>query len=220
MSGFVKWSDPLINLVNLPVFLIASLVLLLIPGPAVLYITARSLDQGRLAGFISVLGIEVGNFCYVIAAVLGLSALLLSSATVFTAVKYLGAIYLAYLGVQKIFSREQIQPIQKVERQELSRIFSQGVVVAVLNPKTALFFVAFLPQFVDRSKGSISIQMLILGCIFVLMAIVTDNLYSLVAGTIGQWVKSSRPLFSAGKYISGLVYLGLGLFTAFSHTNP
>jgi threonine/homoserine/homoserine lactone efflux protein len=80
--------------------------------------------------------------------------------------------------------------------------------------------VAFLPQFVDRSKGSISIQILILGCIFVLMAIVTDNLYSLVAGPIGQWVKSSRPLFSAGKYISGLVYLGLGLFTAFSHTNP
>jgi threonine/homoserine/homoserine lactone efflux protein len=185
----------------------------------VLYIVARSLDQGRLAGFISVLGIEVGNFCHVIAAVLGLSALLLSSAGAFTVVKYLGAIYLGYLGVQKIFSHKDTQPIQSVEHQQLSSIFSQGVVVAALNPKTALFFVAFLPQFVDRSKGSISIQMFFLGCIFVLMAIITDNLYSLVAGTIGQWVKSSNPLFSAGKYVAGLVYLGLGVFTAFSHTN-
>jgi threonine/homoserine/homoserine lactone efflux protein len=207
----------LITFNNLPVFLTASIVLLLIPGPAVLYIIARSLDQGRLGGFISVLGIEVGNFCLVIAAVLGFAALLLSSAAAFSVVKYLGAIYLGYLGVSKILAADQSRPVQSVERQELRRIFTQGVVVAFLNPKTALFFAAFLPQFVNRTNGAPAIQMLVLGSIFVLMAIVTDSLYSLAAGTLGGWAKSRSSLLSSGRYFSGLVYLGLGFYTAFSH---
>ena len=123
---------------KLPVFLLASLVLLLTPGPAVLYIITRSVDQGRLAGFVSVLSIELGNSFHVIAATLGISALLLSSAVAFTVIKYLGAAYLIYLGLRKLFLREAISPTVQLKPQSLRRIFSQGVIVATLNPKTAL----------------------------------------------------------------------------------
>ncbi|HSD83688.1 MAG TPA: LysE family translocator, partial [Anaerolineae bacterium] len=146
------------NLPNLPVFLLAALILLLTPGPAVLYIVARSLDQGRLAGLVSVLSIEVGNSVHVLAAALGLSALLLSSALAFSVVKYLGAAYLIYLGLRRLLSRDAAQPTATLQRQSLRRIFRQGVVVAVLNPKTALFFLAFLPQFVDPARGSAAAQ--------------------------------------------------------------
>src|SRR5512139_635660 len=134
----------MLNMPNLPVFLVAALILLLTPGPAVLYIVARSLDQGRLAGLVSVLSIEVGNSVHVLAAALGLSALLLSSALAFSVVKYLGAAYLIYLGLRRLLSRDAAQPAAGLQRQSLRRVFRQGVIVAVLNPKTALFFLAFL----------------------------------------------------------------------------
>ena len=199
---------------KLPLFLAASIVLLLTPGPAVLYIVARSLDQGRLAGFISVLSIETGNSFHVIAATLGLSALLLSSALAFTVVKYLGAAYLIYLGLRKLFSRTKAPQVIEVKRQSLRRIFSQGVIVAALNPKTALFFLAFLPQFVDQTRGPVAWQMLALGCMFVLMAIVSDGLYALLAGTAGQWLKGSRYFLRAERYFAGSIYVGLGLTAA------
>jgi threonine/homoserine/homoserine lactone efflux protein len=199
-------------------FLLASAVLLLTPGPAVLYIIARSVDQGRRAGLVSVCSIEVGNFMHVIAATLGLSALLLSSALAFTIVKYLGAAYLIYLGLHKLLAREAIQPTVSSQPQSLRRIFSQGVVVATLNPKTALFFVAFLPQFVDRSHGSIAGQMLVLGCIFVVMALISDSMYALVAGTFGRWLKGARSAWRVGRYVVGSVYIGLGVTAAFADT--
>jgi threonine/homoserine/homoserine lactone efflux protein len=202
------------DLPNLPVFLLAALVLLLTPGPAVLYIVARSLDQGRLAGLVSVLSIEVGNSVHVLAAALGLSAILLSSATAFTIVKYLGAAYLIYLGLRRLLTRDQVHPAASVPRQSLRRIFSQGVLVAILNPKTALFFFAFLPQFVDPTQGSVTVQLLTLGGLFVLMAIVTDSLYALLAGTAGQWLKATRSFALAERYVVGTVYIGLGVTAA------
>lgn len=202
------------GLSNLPLFLLAALILLLTPGPAVLYIVARSMDQGRLAGFVSVLSIEVGNFVHVLAATLGLSAILVSSALAFSIVKYLGAAYLIYLGVRRLLSREPEDQTAGLQRQSLKRIFRQGVLVAVLNPKTALFFFAFLPQFVDPSKGAFAPQLLILGCIFVLMAIVTDGLYALLAGSVGQWLKGSRSFLQMGRYLVGTVYIGLGVMAA------
>jgi len=206
----------MLDLSKLPVFLFASLVLLLTPGPAVLYIIARSLDQGRLAGFVSVLSIEIGNSFHVIAATLGVSALLLSSAVAFTAVKYLGAAYLIYLGLRKLFSGDELQQTAAVKRQSLRRIFSQGVVVATLNPKTALFFLAFLPQFVDRSRGSVAGQMLVLGCVFVMMAIMSDGLYALLAGNVGHWLKGTRSFLWAERYVAGSIYIGLGVTAALS----
>ena len=207
------------NLSNLPVFLLAALILLLTPGPAVLYIIARSMDQGRLAGFVSVLSIEVGNSFHVLAAALGLSAILLSSALAFTVVKYLGAAYLVYLGLRRLFTRDQTREIASFQPQSLKRIFSQGVWVAILNPKTALFFLAFLPQFVDPSTGSVTVQLLTLGGMFVMMAIMTDGMYALLASTAGGWLKRNNSFLRAERYVVGSMYIGLGVTAALTHNS-
>ncbi len=199
---------------HLPLFVLASVVLLLTPGPAVLYIIARSVDQGRRAGLVSVCSIEVGNFIHVIAATLGLSALVLSSALAFTIVKYLGAVYLIYLGLRRLFMREDTRETGYRRPQSLRGIFSQGVVVAALNPKTALFFVAFLPQFVDPSQGAIAGQMLVLGCIFVMLAVISDSMYALLAGTLGHCLRGPRSVARAERYVAGSVYVGLGVMAA------
>jgi len=202
------------NITHLSLFVFASAALIVTPGPAVLYIVARSVDQGRRAGLVSVCAIEVGNFMHVIAATLGLSALSLSSAMAFTIVKYLGAAYLVYLGLCKLFKREAVGAENGRAPQSVRRIFSQGVVVATLNPKTALFFVAFLPQFVDPSQGAIAGQMLFLGCIFVAMAVVSDSMYALLAGTAGKWLRRSGAALLMQRYVVGSVYIGLGLTAA------
>ena len=209
----------MIHLTNLPVFLLAALILLLTPGPAVLYIIARSMDQGRLAGFVSVLSIESGNSVHVLAATLGLSAILMSSALAFSIVKYLGAAYLIYLGIRRLLARDQSHEIARVQRQSLRRIYSQGVLVATLNPKTALFFLAFLPQFVDPSGGSVTLQLLMLGGTFVAMAIVTDSMYAFLASTAGGWLKRNRSFLRADRYLVGSVYIGLGVTAALSHNS-
>ncbi len=204
---------------TLPLFLTTALILLLTPGPAVLYIVTRSIDQGRKAGLVSVLGIEVANFFHITAAALGLSAILLSSALAFNLVKLLGAAYLVYLGVRKLLSHEDVQRSQLGERKSLRRIFSQGVVVNLLNPKTALFYFAFLPQFVDGSRGSVSLQVLLLGLIFVTMATTTDSMYAVLAGTAGQWLKNSFRFWRLQRYVTGTIYIGLGLTAALANTH-
>ncbi len=209
----------MLELSKLPLFFLAAIVLLLTPGPAVLYIVARSVDQGRRAGLVSVLSIEVGNSMHVLAATFGLSALLASSALAFSVVKYLGAAYLIFLGVRKLLSPEAAISSTAVSPQSRRRIFSQGVLVAALNPKTALFFLAFLPQFVDSAHGAIAPQMLTLGGLFVAMAIVSDSLYALTAGTLGNWLKTSRGFWRAERYVVGGVYVGLGLTAALSGSN-
>lgn len=206
------------ELSKLLLFVLAAIILLLTPGPAVLYIVARSLDQGRLAGLVSVLSIEVGNFTHVLAAVFGLSALLLSSALAFSIVKYVGAAYLIYLGLRKLFSRSEAHSVTSAPPQSLRRIFSQGVAVAVFNPKTALFFFAFLPQFVDPARGSITWQMLVLGCVFIVLAIMSDSIYALLAGSLGQWLKRKQAFWRVERYVVGSVYLGLGITAAFADT--
>ena len=139
---------------TLALFAVASLALLVVPGPAVLYIVTRSIDQGRTAGFVSTLGIHVGTLVHIAAASLGLSALVVSSALAFNTIKYLGAAYLIWLGIRKIMGRDDDSGDPQIKTRRLSRIFYQGILVNVLNPKTALFFLAFLPQFVDVSKGA------------------------------------------------------------------
>ena len=202
------------QLTNLPLFVLASAILLLTPGPAVLYIITRSISQGRRAGLVSVCGIEAGNMLHVIAAALGLSALLLSSALAFTIVKDLGAAYLVYLGLRKLLAPGTLQEPSTRQPHGLGRIFSQGVVVAALNPKTALFFLAFLPQFVDTSHGAITEQLLVLGGLFVLLALISDSAYALIAGTTGRWLKGARSAVRAERYVVGSVYIGLGVTAA------
>ncbi len=207
------------DITRLPFFLIAALILLLTPGPAVLYIIARSIDQGRLAGLVSVFSIEVGNFVHVLAATLGLSALVFSTSIGFSLVKYLGAVYLMYLGIRRILSPIEKQVTLSEHNQSLGRTFSQGVLVATLNPKTALFFLAFLPQFVDASRSGIPLQFFTLGSIFVLMAIVTDGAYSLLASTAGTWLKNNPSFWRGERYVAGSIYIGLGLTAAMTGTS-
>lgn len=204
----------MLNLDKLPLFIFAAILLLLTPGPAVLYIIARSVDQGRVAGLVSVLSVEVGNFFHAVAATVGLSALVFSSPTAFNVVKYLGAAYLVYLGVRKLLSQSNNLQGAHMERQSLRRIFSQGVTVAVLNPKTALFFLAFLPQFVEPAKGQVGMQFFTLGCMFVGMAMISDSMYALLASSAGEWLKSRSGVWSAERYVVGLIYIGLGITAA------
>lgn len=199
---------------QLTLFMGAALVLLLIPGPAVLYITARSASQGRAAGLVSVLAIETANFFQVTAAALGISAILLSSALAFDVVKYLGAAYLIYLGVRKLIFPESEMEEVKVERESLSRVYWQGFAVNILNPKTALFFFAFLPQFVSPDRGNVTAQTLLLGAIFVIMAIITDSMYSLLASALSERLTRNRHFQKGQRYFEGLVYVGLGITTA------
>ena len=204
----------MLDISHLPIFLLAALILLLTPGPAVLYIIARSLDQGRLAGFISVLSIETGNFVHVLAATLGLSVLLASSPLAFSIIKYLGAAYLVYLGIRRLLVKESAIQAEAARSDSLGKIYRQGATVAVLNPKTALFFIAFLPQFVDSTRGSVAMQLLTLGCLFVLMAVCTDSAYSFLAGTAGRWLKGAPAFLRFERYVAGGIYIALGILAA------
>ena len=198
------------------VFIIAAFVLLITPGPAVLYIVARSIDQGRLAGIVSTLGVGVGTMFHVGAAALGISALLVSSVLAFSIVKYLGAAYLIYLGARKLLIPDALEQPQPIEHQKLSKIFYQGVVVNVLNPKTALFIFAFLPQFVDARQGVVALQILLLGSILVVMGIFSDGLYALLAGTVGDWLRGSLRFLKVQRYFAGGVFIALGVTAALS----
>ena len=199
---------------QLTFFMGAALALLLIPGPAVLYITARSANQGRVAGLVSVLAIETANFLQAVAAALGLSAILLSSALAFDIVKYLGAAYLIYLGIRKLLASDDGLENEEVQRESLSQVYWQGFAVNILNPKTALFFFAFLPQFVDPAKGSVTAQTLLLGAIFVGMAIITDSMYALLASSLAEKLTGNKRFQKGQRYFAGLVYIGLGITTA------
>jgi len=199
-------------------FMGAALALLLLPGPAVLYITARSASQGRIAGLVSVLAIETANFMQAVAAALGLSAILLSSALAFDVVKYLGAAYLIYLGIRKLVTGDNGAENEAVKQESLARIYWQGFAVNILNPKTALFFFAFLPQFIDPAKGNVVGQNLLLGAIFVGMAIITDSMYALLASSLAGKLTGHKRFQKGQRYFAGLVYIGLGITTALAGT--
>lgn len=202
---------------NLGLFVGAALVMLLIPGPAVLYIVARSIEQGRFAGFVSDLGIHTATLVHVAAASLGLSAILASSALAFSVVKYAGAAYLIWLGLKKLFSRVKTADVEvELRGNGYWRLFRDGFIVNLLNPKTALFFLAFLPQFVDLGRGHVAMQIAFLGLLFTLIGFVTDGCYALAAGTAGAWLKRSRGYLRFERYVSGALLVGLGLTAALS----
>jgi threonine/homoserine/homoserine lactone efflux protein len=199
---------------SLPIFLAAALVLALTPGPAVLYVVTRSVDQGRRVGLVSVLGIEFGNLFHVFAAALGVSAILMTSALAFEIVKYLGAAYLVYIGVRKLMTPVHRENVRVVQEKNLRRVFTQGMIGAILNPKTALFFLAFLPQFVDTARGQIPIQSAVLGLMFVIITLISDSCYALLAGTAGNWLKNSVWYLRFQRYVAGTIYIGLGIYAA------
>lgn len=198
---------------TLGLFSLAALALLVIPGPSVLYIVTRSVEQGRRAGLLSVLGIHTATLVHIAAAATGLSALLLASATLFDLVKLAGAAYLIVLGVTRLVRR--VEPSNdRVERASLRRVYGQGFVVNLLNPKTALFFVAFFPQFVATDRGPVVVQILVLGAVFVLLGLCSDSTYALVTGTISSRLRARALQRQPRRQWSGLVLIGLGLVAA------
>lgn len=197
---------------NLWLFVSAALVLLVIPGPAVLFIVARSVEQGRLAGFVSDLGIHAATLVHVLAAALGLSALLASSALAFSIVKYAGAAYLIWLGLRKIFGRVEVADLDaQSKRHSYARLFRDGFIVNLLNPKTALFFLAFLPQFVHPERGLAWLQFLVLGALLSVIGFAHSCMLALAAGKIGNGVARSTRLARWRQRMLGTVFIGLGL---------
>jgi threonine/homoserine/homoserine lactone efflux protein len=206
----------LISPSSLLLFLTGALLLLVIPGPAVLYIVSRSIGHGRAAGLVSAMGIAVGTLFHVAAATLGLSALLASSALAFQFVKYIGAAYLIFLGVRVLRGGDSEILEAASGHPNLRSIFSQGVLVNLLNPKTALFFLAFLPQFVDPTCGHATLQIFQLGVLFALLGWLSDSVWALLAGTLATRMRASVRLRRIQRNVSGGALIALGLASAFS----
>src|SRR3954447_24639254 len=194
------------------VFALTAMGLLVIPGPAVLYVVAQGAEHGRRVGLASVAGIHLGTLVHVAAATIGLSALIVASSVAFNVVKYVGAAYLVYVGARKLLGRDEAEEVGP-RRESLRRAFVRGAVVNVLNSKTALFFLALLPQFVDADRGGVWSQALVLGFVFVALGLVSDSLYALAAGTVGGLIRRKRRLV---RYGSGIVYVTLGAAAAFA----
>jgi threonine/homoserine/homoserine lactone efflux protein len=193
-------------------FSAAALALIVVPGPAVTYVVTQSVDKGRRAGLVSVLGIGCGGLVHVAAATVGLSALIASSASAFTVVKLAGAAYLIAIGLWRLFGRGEAKA--EKEPAEAHRLFVQGAVVNALNPKTALFFLAFLPQFVDPDRGSVALQAAALGIVFVAIAVLSDSAYAVVAAALAGRIRGSRRAGQIKRWFSGSIFVALGVTAA------
>jgi threonine/homoserine/homoserine lactone efflux protein len=198
---------------TLPVFIAASIALLVIPGPAVLFIVARSSAQGTRAGLVSVLGVHTASIVHVLAAVAGLSAVVVASSIAFTTIKIFGGFYLVYLGIKSIRAAGRtsnaVGPIVKQQK----RLFAEGFIVSLLNPKVALFFLAFLPQFVQRGHGAIWSQTLALGIVYIILGLCSDSMYALIGAHLGTRFSGRTARMRASRYAEGGILVGLGLLT-------
>ena len=194
-------------------FAIASLALLVIPGPAVLYVINRSIADGRSTALAAVAGLEIGNFVHVVAATLGLSAVIAASATAFGVVKWIGAGYLIYIGIRTI-ARKPATFSQEQKSLTRRKSFTQGIIVNTFNPKVALFFLSFLPQFIDTDRGSAALQSLILGSIFVVLGMCTDGLYAVLASALRGPLLRGKSLPFVQRYVAGSVFVLLGVIAA------
>jgi threonine/homoserine/homoserine lactone efflux protein len=201
---------------TLALFSAAALALIVVPGPAVTYIVAQSVDKGRRAGIVSAFGVAGGGLVHVAAAAVGLSALLASSASAFTVVKLVGAAYLIALGAWQILGRgrndvaDEARPAPASSR----RLLAHGVLVNVLNPKTALFFLAFLPQFIESGHGPVALQAALLGCLFVAIAVVSDCTYAVVAAAFAGTLRGSAAARRVQRYVTGSIFVALGVSAA------
>jgi threonine/homoserine/homoserine lactone efflux protein len=193
---------------------LASLVLVVIPGPAVIYILTRSVSQGKAAGLASAIGVNLGSTFHVLAAVAGLSVLLASSAHAYTIVKWLGVGYLAWIGYRTLVAKDAEYTEPDIRRHSLRRIFFQGVVVNVLNPKVAMFFLAFLPQFVDSTSPNPPLQTFILGMTLVVIGLLSDSIYALIGGGLGDLFRRRPGAAGATRLTAGITYLALAGISA------
>jgi threonine/homoserine/homoserine lactone efflux protein len=195
-------------------FIATALALLAIPGPAVLYVVGRSIDQGRTAGLASVLGITTGTIVHITAATVGLSSLVLASRVAFDAVRYAGAAYLVLLGVRRLLTRGGEEAAAGRAPRTLRRLYTQGFVVNLLNPKTIVFVFAFIPQFVDVGAGHVWLQIFLLGVTFAGLGLASDSLYAIVAGTVADRLRGTPLVARVERWFGGSVLIGLGVAAA------
>lgn len=194
------------------VFAAASWALILTPGPDMLYTMTRGMTQGRRAGMLSAAGIALGLLVHTLAASLGLAVLLKTSATAFLIVKYVGAAYLLYLGLRAFLDGEHFDPGEGTPQEAgASTIFWRGTLTNVLNPKVALFFMAFLPQFADSARGSVALQMILLGSTFIVLGVTFLLLVGYFSGRLGRWLKGKPWVAERLNGLAGVVFVGLGL---------
>ncbi len=205
------------SLSALELFAVAAFALIIIPGPAVLYIVSQSIGHGRKGGLAAVLGIEIGGFVHVIGAALGVSAIIASSATAFSVLKIAGGAYLVVLGIRRLLERDETAGEGMARTRPLGSIFRQGMVVNALNPKTALFFLAFLPQFVDPERGHVALQAAILGLVWIAIATVSDALWALGAGSAVGLLRRSARARRAERMAGGGILIGLGVLATLAH---
>jgi threonine/homoserine/homoserine lactone efflux protein len=201
---------------TIALFSLAAIALAVVPGPAVAYIVTQSVDKGRRAGIVSALGIASGGLVHVAAATVGLSALIASSAAAFTVVKLVGAVYLIVVGVRRILTRDEPEAALEVQETRLRRLYARGVVVNVLNPKTALFFLAFLPQFVDRHRSVVP-QVAILGLLFAAIALLSDLAYAVLADALAGRMRRSARAARVRRFATGGIFVALGITAAAAH---
>jgi threonine/homoserine/homoserine lactone efflux protein len=200
-----------VNIDNFMIFAFASLMLNITPGSDMLYVATRSTGQGVKAGIISSLGIMTGCFVHIIAAVLGLSFILQESATAFSVVKYLGAAYLIYLGIRSFLSKDNVFAISKTDPESNKKIFLQGAITNILNPKVALFFLAFLPQFISVDSANASMMILLLGIWFNISGTLVNIGVALVFGKMGNWMSGQQWFTKWQQKLTGVVLFFLGV---------
>jgi threonine/homoserine/homoserine lactone efflux protein len=208
----------MLDATTLVVFLVACFVLLITPGPAVLYVVTRSLDGGPSAGVAATLGVATGTLCHVTAAALGLSTLLVTSTVAFNVVKYVGAAYLVYLGIRNFQATELHQPFMAPPTKTLRRIWIEGILLQLLNPKVALFLFALLPQFIDPSKAEPALQAFVLGIVLLTLGIVTDGTYALGSGVARKWLRHPKVIRGQRRFAGGLL-IALGIAAAVSDSS-
>jgi threonine/homoserine/homoserine lactone efflux protein len=196
------------------VFLATGMVLLAIPGPAVLYVVTRSIEMGRQGGLASVAGITTGTFVHVGLATAGLSSLILASRAAFDAVKYVGAAYLVFLGVRRLVTRGEETVEAESTPRTRRRAYTQGIVVNLTNPKTIVFIFAFIPQFVDPAARHAWLQVLVLGASFACLGFLSDSAYAFAAGTVADRLRGSRRIAGFERWFGGSILIGLGVVAA------
>jgi len=213
MVGALAYRSQVPSPSTLPVFVAASLVLLVIPGPAVLFIVARSGAQGRRAGLVSVLGVHTASIVHVLAAVAGVSAVVVASSLAFTAVKVVGGCYLIFLGLKSLRSARTASVASAPRIRATRQLFAEGFLVSLLNPKVALFFLAFLPQFVERGNGPIWSQTLLLGLLYIALGLCSDSMYALLGARLGSRFSGHAARVRATRYAEGGILIGLGVLS-------
>ncbi len=201
-----------INLDSLAIFIAASLVLVLMPGPNTLYVMTRGITQGRRAALISAFGASSGDLLYALSAALGLAFILQQSVILYSIIKICGALYMLFIGIQLMQNNKTvIGDIEPAKQEECKNLFVKGFLTSALNPKTAIFFVSFFPQFIDANSEFAAFTMLLYGFTFFLLGLIVLILYAQASSFVRQWLMSKQKVEQYFRWLTGGLFIGLGI---------